>query len=114
MKHFDACFAHGADFFPQDRLHITGTKPGPTLVIIGKGPAFHSAIDRLKSLASLAYLRGELWVCPDLPEVSIDTLIHIKTDVEAEAYWHILGAAARLGMISGRGIPTRHLKAARC
>jgi len=113
MKHFDLMSAAELSDVCQGQAYWkhTGVKPGPTLVIIGKGPAIQAATERLQHLESLAYLRGQLLVCPEVPEISIDILISLKTDVEAEAYWHILGAAARAGMISGRGIPPRYLSA---
>lgn len=89
---------------------LTGPKPGPTLVIVGSGAALAGAVKRLQALPSLAYLRGHLRVCSTIPDIAIDTLVSIKTEVEQDAYWHILAAAARLGMISGRGIPARFLR----
>ena len=91
---------------------LSGAVSGPTLLIIGDPAKLQDAVTRLQSLPSLVYLRGMLLVASETSTEPADAQLHL-TDREADdAYWIILSEAARLGMISGRGIPASFLKAA--
>ncbi len=91
---------------------LSGAVSGPTLLIIGDPARLQDAVARLQSLPSLVYLRGTLLVAAQAPTEPADAQLHLNGAQADDAYWIILSEAARLGMISGRGIPASFLKAA--
>lgn len=104
---------------------LIGQAPGPQLTVIGACASADQAFDRLLSIPTLPWMRGNLVL------IRADTLEHIVTDLASIAqvgpvdrtmilpwsnhqpaepllikryYREVLRSCAHLGMISGRGI----------
>lgn len=89
---------------------LSGAQIGPVLLVTGMGAAMRSAIQRLQSLPSLGYMRGEIVFAETQGPVHADMHLDIASLPACEAYWCILAGATSLGMISGRGVPAGYLK----
>ncbi len=105
---------------------LTGRLPGPTLVVADHGDLGRAVVARLRRLPTLPWMRGRI-VVVSLDRLgagdqartlggcigSYDRIVHLplagrggQTEAAAEqGYWAVLRMAARLGMISGRGVP---------
>lgn len=67
----------------------------------------------LAQIPTLPRMRGTL-VLGMAPEIEVDSSVYVdEPDAPIEEIiWSVLAEAARLGMISGRGVPVRFLDAA--
>jgi len=110
---------------------ISGGTAGPRALAVGRRQDAQDAFERLALLESLPRLRGELFVLFEdavddetsgiaearLLDTRFDGKIFIayqdvlpadsaaQRDQDRAAYWTVLRLCARLGMISGRGVP---------
>lgn len=99
-----------------------GRLAGPALVVGGIGCGAEDAFARRQALPSLAFLRGSstmvlaetpdaMLAHRDLPERA-DAVHWVAARDGVACYWSILGHAAQLGMIAGRGVSRVWRKAA--
>jgi hypothetical protein len=89
---------------------LSGVRLGPVLLITGMGKPMRGAIQRMQRVPSLGYMRGEIIFAEGQGALHSDMHLDIANLPAAEAYWCILAAATRLGMISGRGVPAGYLR----
>lgn len=102
-------------------FRVTGHRAGPSVVVAGHGSDAQAFFRRLLMIESLPWLRGDLVLLsldnhhtvPDevvLDQVyaemgRVDRTLHLTDGKSADLYWTILRFLARVGMISGRGVP---------
>ncbi|MEO1536349.1 MAG: hypothetical protein AAFR73_01350 [Pseudomonadota bacterium] len=89
---------------------IRGATAGPRLVVAAPETVARDLADRFWNLPSLCRMRGSLVIRShaqdpiyDLP----DFTVRLDQLSGTDAYYHVLGRMAELGMISGRGVPLR-------
>lgn len=112
---------------PQDGaligFELTGAQAGPTILVAGISPLLEAVFDRLSALPTLPWMRGKIRMHilhhgeaeTDLAENIIDEVLYLPglvvPDLSEEAikdgYLSVLRLAARMGMISGRGVTGR-------
>ncbi|MGR3434635.1 MAG: hypothetical protein ACU0CO_07070 [Shimia sp.] len=121
-------------FAPRIGFVVGGAQPGPVLVVSGATGQAAAVFQRLMLLPSLARIRGRLFLVHleaaetatgaatlrDMlpPADLIDRHLSLPflrdggeqtDDGVTRAYWQVLDLAARMGMISGRGVPERRM-----
>lgn len=105
-----------------------GARPGPVLVAMGSGELVEHVALRLRRIPSLPWLRGTLCLLSaDRANAqaidsllaphpgTVDRVVHLPFSEDTgpqavrDAAWKILGVAATLGMIQGRGLCLRRV-----
>jgi hypothetical protein len=92
---------------------LGGHLPGPNLVVAGAPDVLRALARGLSNIPTLSRMRGAL-VLGMAPEINVDASVFVdEPDAPIQdIIWSVLAEAARLGMISGRGVPARFLDAA--
>jgi hypothetical protein len=92
---------------------LGGHLPGPTLAVAGAPDVLRALACALAKIPTLPRMRGVL-VLGMAPDISVDSSVIVdEPDAPIQTIiWRVLAEAARLGMISGRGVPRRFLDAA--
>lgn len=101
---------------------FAGHRSGPRLAVFGSKELARKAVAALSRVPSLGYMRGSISirVLPDgissvrVPFDADEIVILDKPEFVGRVghvHWQILGRAAALGMVRGRGIPCSWLKA---
>ncbi len=111
---------------------IRGADVGPRALAIGRSVDATVSFDRIAALESIVRIKGHLILAFEEPIFDITsglTVDHLycerfdgsiylasagtdfgnevkETSIHREAYWSVLRLCKRLGMISGRGVPT--------
>ena len=92
-------------FFSMRGLHA-----GPRLAVSAPEMLARQLSERLWDLPSIGRMRGSLVVRSDAQDPVFDLpdeVLRLGNQPENDAYFHVLGRMAELGMISGRGVPLR-------
>lgn len=121
------------EFLTNDRgtatlgFRIGGFNAGPDVLVAGHTPIANLVYDRLLLLPTLAWMRGRLTLVflhefereglhshfGKMFDPSPDELLFLPYDLidahhakaASEGYWTVLRLCARLGMVTGRGVP---------
>lgn len=98
----------------------SGHKPGPSLAVVGRMADMEKVAARMENIPSLAYMRGSIAIYGVLSDqeanfepLADDVLRLLDPSCNyasngapsATQYWLVLGRAAELGIIAGRGVP---------
>lgn len=89
---------------------MRGHNPGPRIAVLAPEPLARKLSDRLWDLPSIGRMRGSLVVRQNDQDPAFDNpdiTVRLTAIEVNDAYYHILGRMAELGMISGRGVPLR-------
>lgn len=89
---------------------MRGIQSGPRLVVTAPEALARKLSDRLWDLPTIGRMRGSLIVRCDDQDPAYDTpdvVVRLSDQDETDAYYHVLGRMAELGMISGRGVPLK-------
>ncbi len=103
-----------------------GHQSGPSLCVIGRKADMEKVAARMGNIPSLAYMRGAISIYgvgefDAVPLPVADEVVTFFEPVEtyttsgapsATLYWQVLGHAAELGIIAGRGVPARPTRVA--
>lgn len=98
-------------------FHCAGARPGPSLGVVGRREDLEKVADRLEAIPTLPYIQGSIAlfvegdampVCDALLELSdVPSGPEARTAPSNAFYWAVLGKAAALGIIAGRGVPAK-------
>ena len=97
-----------------------GNRIGPVMIVVGAPDVLATVVERMEAVESLCYMRGTVEFHTHVPtDRPADAIVRLDTPAKTtkedpsdpeSPYWTVLRSAARLGMISGRGVPRRMRK----
>jgi hypothetical protein len=104
--------SHSTEHLGTPLFSMKGVQAGPRLVVTAPERLARQLAERLWDLPNLGNMRGSLVVRANTQDPVFDRpdIVAALGDLEeTDAYYQVLGRMADLGMISGRGVPLRHV-----